>query len=192
MRLGGKLNLSGMVYICSHRTAEARSKIAFIYLSIDFICLCRHDEIILMQTLWWRESTNWRTDSQLSQKFGTSSISKFGNGRQSQNPITFTCRLSVVGTKRKSRWVHQQQLIQLWGHRTGRQPFVYSDIDAPSLHDRHLAIRMMVPLFIRSLIIHLSHRIIVRDKLQMISLRIIKIHRADMQPFVYSRIDFQP
>jgi len=49
MRLGGKLNLSGLVYIYSHRTAEARPNIAFIYLSIDFIGLRGHDEIILVQ-----------------------------------------------------------------------------------------------------------------------------------------------
>jgi len=44
----GKLNLSGLVYIYSHRTAEARSNIAFIYLSIDFIRLRSHDEIVFM------------------------------------------------------------------------------------------------------------------------------------------------
>jgi len=61
---------------------------------------------------WWNHSCAGRQSyaskiegahSQLSQKFGTSSISKFSGGRKYQNPITFTSRLNIVDIKRKSR-----------------------------------------------------------------------------------------
>ena len=44
-----------------------------------------------------------KTDSQESQTFGKPSFSKFRGSYKSQNPITFTCRLTVADKKRKKR-----------------------------------------------------------------------------------------
>ena len=47
--------------------------------------------------------TRGDTDSEQSEYFCTSLLSKIGNRRKSQNSITLTCRLSVADRKRKSR-----------------------------------------------------------------------------------------
>jgi hypothetical protein len=75
MRLLGKLKFSGPVHVYSHRTAVAQPYIAFIklgtrciekiqkatiketlidrlYLSIDLICLRRHNEIVFVQAFY--------------------------------------------------------------------------------------------------------------------------------------------
>ena len=45
-----------------------------------------------------------RTDSQHYQNFGMQSDSKVSGRRQSQNLVTFTCRLNIADKKRRSRW----------------------------------------------------------------------------------------